>query len=646
MELITALAFAKPVTKLAETLCRPLIHSIKEQVKGKSIDFWEGVLKSYQEHLNHAYEHYSYFNSIVFLNQQKRLMDYYLPLTLTCKIDRSDFYIDSLPKELIDSKKKIVIVDSAGMGKTTLLKYMFLRCVEECYSIPVYIELRSLKGKIGVLDQIQNKFADIGEKGNRELMLRLLSSGKFTIFLDGYDEINIKDRDRVTTDLNQLIEKAPNNRYILSSREEQGLAAFTQFKRYEIKALEKEEAYQLLEKYGGSDVALLIETLEKPENSQIQEFLTNPLLTSLLYKSFEYKPTVPNKKHIFYHQVFESLFETHDLRKEGGAFIREKKSGLDIDTFFLLLRCLASITYKFGLVEYSRSELLNHIESAQKAAACRKPNPSDILNDLTHAVPLMVVEGDSIRWGHKSIQEYFCASYICRDAKQRQGDILRTLIKEGSVDHNLNLLLLCREIDCIGFEVGLIKPVIETLINKFNGFPELEGIDISQTRKRNEFIVLGEYCYAITLVPSHDVGDFVMDQDTNGAMERFGACLVKKINFIESVKFKPETIVTIRRDDCAKTILVLNETLNFGFIRVFEKHSKLEHIRLFEDINEIMFIYFDFDKSNLLNGIEIFDKINTQLEINLSPSFDSQSAKKYLADLNKVTRQMEEVDIW
>ena len=79
----------------------------------------------------------------------------------------------------------------------------------------------------------------------------------------------------------------------MTSREEIGLTAFPQFQRFKIRPLQKQEAYTLLTKYAENNLSrTLIAKLEQPENSAIHEFLTNPLLTSLLYKSFEYKHTV------------------------------------------------------------------------------------------------------------------------------------------------------------------------------------------------------------------------------------------------------------------------------------------------------------------------------------------------------------------
>lgn len=55
----------------------------------------------------------------------------------------------------------------------------------------------------------------------------------------------------------------------------------------------------------------------------INEFLKNPLLVSLLFAAFDFKQTIPLKKHIFYRQVFDAYFDSHDLSK-GDSYVHEK----------------------------------------------------------------------------------------------------------------------------------------------------------------------------------------------------------------------------------------------------------------------------------------------------------------------------------
>src|SRR5262249_41244255 len=158
------------------------------------------------------------------------------------------------------------------------------------------------------------------------------------------------------------IAKSGKNHYIMTSRPESALASFSSFAGFQMQPLRITEAFELIRKYddSGELAEQLISKIQGETLHNIREFLTNPFLVSLLYKSYDYKPTIPFKKHIFYRQVYDSLFESHDLSKDGG-YIRPKHSKLDIEDFHRILRSLGFITVKLGKVEYEKDEILNLI---------------------------------------------------------------------------------------------------------------------------------------------------------------------------------------------------------------------------------------------------------------------------------------------
>ena len=78
--------------------------------------------------------------------------------------------------------------------------------------------------------------------------------------------------------------------------------------------------FSLIRKYdnNGEKSERLIERITKDNQLDIlKEFLINPMLTSLLYKTFEYKEEISYKKLGFYSQVYEALYNDHDKTKGG-----------------------------------------------------------------------------------------------------------------------------------------------------------------------------------------------------------------------------------------------------------------------------------------------------------------------------------------
>ncbi|AKH37718.1 MULTISPECIES: NACHT domain-containing protein [Nitrosomonas] len=466
----------EPVIELVNTLLEPLAKKIKKN--GRLIkehvkyEFSIGALSQY---INNSYNRHLYFNSLVFRNEQKLVDNYYLPLTLLkqenseseLNDNRESYLIDKFPYDLILKYKKILIVDHGGMGKSTILKRILLSCIREKQAIPIFIELRKLSRKKNILDFIVESTKTINDEVPKIFIRDLISTGRFLFLLDGFDEIDKDEQAGIISSINKFITTAPNNWYVMTSRNEDALFAFPYFQRFAIKPLYKDEAYKLLRLYDQdnkeTNANILISKLNNTENRNVFDFLTNPLLTSLLYISFKFSNIIPNRIHIFYRQVFEALFEKQDLLKEG--FQRKKSCNLDIDQFDELIRHFSLITYGKQKVEYLKTELLEYIDKAKILTANSSVPSSHIAHDLTHGVPLMTEEGNYIRWVHRSMQEYFAAVCICRDSKEKQHQHFLTMYTN---EKHRNLTMLCADIDPLQFRKTVVKDLATNLLTEFN----------------------------------------------------------------------------------------------------------------------------------------------------------------------------------
>lgn len=472
MDPVTTLV-SSVATKAASAIGKMLLEKSKTVLIELGEEIHHAFVGAFEEAIKQTYEKHSYFSSIIFPNRQLKLYDYYLPLTLESKNATGGdegLCIDSYPGSLLANKKDILIVDFAGMGKSTILKYIFLQSVEKNAGIPIFIELRKLSNPgQSIFQNIINQLENGHEKINSSLVARLISSGGFIFFFDGYDEIPEDARSKITSEIIDFKRKANKNIYILSSREMPGLNAFKEFYRYNIKPLEIDEAYNLIKIYSESKKISddLISKLQLKSSLPILEFLKNPLLVSLLYRAYEYKKSVPLRKHVFYRQVFEALFDNHDLSKDEGALNRPKKTGLDIHSFELVMQAVGYKTFTTSKVEYSKDELIILLESTQKLATPIKFNPQNLLEDLTIAVPLFAIDGTSIRWQHKSLQEYFAALFVSAAGPDFQKKIISSMFASKKASSYLNFLTLFCDIDPRGGRNIIIKSLLNELIEEY-----------------------------------------------------------------------------------------------------------------------------------------------------------------------------------
>ena len=457
----------------------PILNKLYAKKDRKHIDF----SFRFKEYLQRAYNYYSSSKTLVFGNQQKKLEDFYYPLNLECLIDnhKHDTFKTSTLKyedDFIPKFKKVIIVDNGGMGKSTIMKWLFLSVIKQRKGIPIFIELRKLKERKSIIDEIISELNPIDETFEKDVIQKLIAQGNFIFFFDGYDEIAEEDKEFVTTDLQNFISKSVNNLFIMTSRPETALNTFSDFKEFKVKKLLKTEAFELIKKIGNnSDKSLrLIKKLEEDNIQNIDDFLQSPLLVSLLYKKFEHRENIPLHLQEFYYDVFEALFQDHDLTK-GDSFTRDKKTKLAFTEFFQVLRELGFYTFKKGEVDYNDAVLTKYLQEISKRLPNIKFKPFDFIDDLVKAVPLFSKEGLQYRWSHKSFQEYFVAEFICRDAKERQVDILNKMYNSDKFEKFAFVFSLCYDIDYKPFREAVLVPYVESFITYFDD--TFLGIDLN-----------------------------------------------------------------------------------------------------------------------------------------------------------------------
>lgn len=458
---------------------------------------------NFKEYLNRMYNDSSYMNSLIFGKIPKKIEDLYIPLSLSSDFDKESIRIDyplSI-KNLIEQYNKIFIVDTAGMGKSTVLKWMFKKCVELNEGIPIFIDLRKLNKENSIVNEINKGISGINNTidiDNRFLE-RFMLEGNFIFFLDGFDEISADQVSYVTDDLQNFISKAYLNKFIITSRPSEELISFNNFYTFHIEKLELEQAESLLRKYAFADKTVentedLIKELER-RYYKLQDFIETPLMVALLYKGYDYRRNIPMKKSLFYRQVYDALFQDHDMSKSG-AFSREKQSNLDIEDFHTLINSLGYITFKLGVLGFHKEDLIKYIEQALKLSEIDAP-VLGVIEDLKDNVSLMHLDGNEYVWNHKSLQEYFAAKFICLDIPEHQEEILLKIYDTREFEKYDTLLSLCLEIKPLLFKKTITKKFLEEIISFHESFDEPYN-DVKDYRKLLRKLVFNnEYILAV-----------------------------------------------------------------------------------------------------------------------------------------------------
>ena len=586
---------------IAEIAAKTLVSAFVEKRVAPKISQWCKDLNNerlipkaehFQEYLERTYNKYSIINTLALRNTRVKLKEIYVAQTLVkeepYKDDENATKIDKLPVELIKEYKKILIKDTAGMGKSTITRRMFIDLIDnglEDVGIPIYVELNRLNRERTIIQEILEELDSLSKKFDGSLLLKLIKGGGFIFFFDGYDEISIADRIEVRKDIQTFISKAgTDNYYILTSRPEEELSSFGDFQSFRIKALTKKEAFELLGKYDKTPQKKmsdkLIKLLKSGEYSSIDEYLENPFLVSLLFAAYDYKQTIPLKKHLFYRQVYEAFFEKHDLSKGIGA--HQKRSGLDVDDFSRVLRYVGYVCLKKIGVKFDKETILNVIEDAKTYCANLNFNKSDFFKDLQTSVPFFCQDGDKdFKWVHKSLMEYFAARFIADDAKLKQDAILTDIFNSEHIEKYMNLLDLYYDIDNLGFIKNIELPLLEEYKSYHNSI-NYESSDIKKEliEERIGFLYLhGQRTFL------KDIRGIKIDEDF---IEEIFQNIKKKYDVdVNTIAFSHSGFIIVECSDIPhlgilSILLRRNKELFRSFGRVKENLSIEKNMDLFE----------------------------------------------------------------
>lgn len=466
-------------------------NGLSEKVNELSHDFYENKFNAY---LSETYTEYYLLETLIIPNQQMTFDTIYVPLTI--QSGQEEIVIDSYPEQLFSNYFRIIIQDSAGMGKSMILRKIFLETITNGNKIPILIDLRRLNEKNDILKEFINQLNTIDEVCEESFVRELIKRGDFIFLFDGFDEIAISNKEFVLSNLRNFTQKASNNYFIITSRPEESLCSFGSFKTFNIKGLDREQSFKLFKNYDIYNLKPiadnLITLISNGKYEGIDEYLKNPFLSSLLYKTYEYRNDISTFKPEFFRWIFDSLFDRHDLSKKG-YLRREKYSGLHIDKFDQILRYIANYTSKQGRTLFAKDEILYIIQRAKNFCIGIEFNPSDFLKDLVKNVPLFKEEGIYYCWAHKSLQDYFAARFINQDSKDER---INLLIERSQKPQYTDIIDIYASIDFKDFRQVVLKSFINQFIDYYDYsspfYVEL-GINESLYKRRIEFIFTNHY---------------------------------------------------------------------------------------------------------------------------------------------------------
>lgn len=407
----------KPAGGFIVALLGPKVEKLKlwvneKELKGKLDP--DKLSKIMEEYLVKLSDRVSEITSIAFPLIKLDIFKAYEPLVLgRLNYDSSTGEDEVELEKLIDeSIKSCLIIDNAGMGKSTFSKFIVASLLFKSERIPLFFELRKIDTAHDLVDNLARELDFPGNTFDRNLFYKLLQLGKFYVILDGFDEVLLDHQATLSNQINELSLKGGNNIILLTSRPQDTLPNIVKSEALRFNSFSQHQAISLLKRYDqisglsvGSELTAQIDEVPK-------KFIESPLLVSLLYRTFGVNKSIAKKTCTFYEEIYHALYKGHDLINKNG-YGREKKSELDFEDFRKLLRAMCYYLMLNRKTSFeSWSEATEYIDKAASISSISPKSSSNFLDDLLVSVPLMLKEGTEIKFFHKTLLEYFSAEYL------------------------------------------------------------------------------------------------------------------------------------------------------------------------------------------------------------------------------------------
>ncbi|NMH26550.1 NACHT domain-containing protein [Flavobacterium silvaticum] len=459
---------------------------IQNLLKVVGVELKQIVHNKLLEHQTIEYKKNFFTKTLLHRSKPAKLLDFYQPLEIIIQsqegfVETKKKYIQTLNiSNLFQDSNYVTLIGKAGCGKSTLLKYLFINSVKTNFKIPIKVELRYLNEyKKGFNDYIIDEiflFQKIGI--STSIIEKILGSNSFVFFLDGYDELNLNIRERITKEIDHFTSKYQNNNFVITSRPYTNLDTLPLFTNYSICDLREEEIISFVKKqipkYDSELTDKILETIKKVDNNSYKQFLSNPLLLSMFILTYQSYSEIPQKRSYFYGQVFETLYSMHDSISKL-SFVRDKVSGLSKDNFIQILNsfsCLSFFDKKILFTQEYFDKTLNIIKSKKRDIAF---DNNKLIEDLQISIGILYKEGQYYTFPHKSLQEYFCARYVSSLNESNKAVVfekLKSSIEIGWKNYlvgNHHFLLLLAELDYNSVVKKLVIPLMKSEIAKIVG---------------------------------------------------------------------------------------------------------------------------------------------------------------------------------
>ncbi|MBE7380006.1 MAG: NACHT domain-containing protein [Leptolyngbya sp. SIO1E4] len=299
--------------------------------------------------------------------------------------------------------------------------------VHEC--MPVMLECRQFSPRTLKIEAvIADEFKACGFPKPDEFTELLLKSGKLLILLDGLDEVPAEAFRYTITQVETLVDRYPDNRFIACCR----TAAYRsrgvkRFKNMVVATFEGPQIERFIQNWFQKSQDIETDTakrcwelLNSPDYKAARELAQTPLLLTLLCGFYEEFQDFPKKRHRIYGEALDVLLYQWAAEQRMQKGFMYQKFGADLE-----LELLSEIAYTRFVDDqlfFPKQAILDQIRDFQGDIE-DSPNldANKVLQEIEVQQGILVERArDTYSFSHLTFQEYLTAKYIVDNQKVAQ----------------------------------------------------------------------------------------------------------------------------------------------------------------------------------------------------------------------------------
>ena len=328
----------------------------------------------------------------------------------------------------------LMILGRPGAGKTTFLKRLAMWCKASKRGleakVPIFVTLKEVadarRKHEELIDFIAERYELTESKAD---LAQLLKAGRALVLLDGLDEVQNTEHERVLTAIREFGHKYEQNQIVITCRIAAQEYIFQQFTEVEVADFQDEQIQDFANKWflakhsenvdqEGKSIVSQLFWKELEQNEPVKELATNPLLLTLLCLEFSEDCGFPSSRAELYERGLNILFTKWD----GTRQIKRDQAykNLPVMRKKALLAQLAWTTFEQGdyffkqaVAEKQIQQYIQNLPGASDDDETLLLDSAAVLHSIEAQHGLLTQRAVEIySFSHLTFHEYFSASQI------------------------------------------------------------------------------------------------------------------------------------------------------------------------------------------------------------------------------------------